>query len=211
MPSAAAMARSSGVVMKPRTRSALAPTYTVVTVTDEFSLCGHCRTLSERYAWNPDMKITRLTTIARTGRRMKMWVNFPVGVGAQGGRRSGVPGRGSQLRVGSHRIVPDDRAAGPKLEDARPDDGLPLLEPRHHGDKVAPLDAEAHDLLPDDKLFRARGRVGLGLDHVHRVPVRRVEDGRRGNRQDLVGHRQLDGDVDEHSRVKDAPVVVDRG
>ena len=36
MPSALAMTRSSGVVMKPRTRSALAPTYAVVKVTTNY-------------------------------------------------------------------------------------------------------------------------------------------------------------------------------
>src|SRR5439155_632306 len=38
MPSALAMTRSSGVVMKPRTRSAFAPTYTVDTRTTAISL-----------------------------------------------------------------------------------------------------------------------------------------------------------------------------
>ena len=82
MPSAAAMARSKGVVMKPRTRSALAPTYAVETVTTEFSLRGYCRTVkpllplsAARMAWVPAMMMTRLTTMARTGRRMKMSVN----------------------------------------------------------------------------------------------------------------------------------------
>src|SRR6516225_5506514 len=74
MPSAAAMTRSSGVVMKPRTRSALAPTYTVVTVIAAFSLRGYWRTLTERMAWKPAIRITRFTTIASTGRRMKISV-----------------------------------------------------------------------------------------------------------------------------------------
>ena len=42
------MTRSSGVVMKPRTSSALAPTYTVATVTVALSLRGYWRILSER-------------------------------------------------------------------------------------------------------------------------------------------------------------------
>src|SRR5450759_4022367 len=70
MPSAAAMARSSGVVMNPRTRSALAPTYTVVTLTAALSLRGYCRTTKVRIAWNPAIRITRFTTRARTGRLM---------------------------------------------------------------------------------------------------------------------------------------------
>ena len=53
MPSALAITRSSGVVMKPRTRSALAPTYTVVTCTTAMSLRGYWRTLSERMACKP--------------------------------------------------------------------------------------------------------------------------------------------------------------
>ena len=75
IPSAAAMARSSGVVMKPRTRSALAPTYTVVTVIVAFSLRGYWRTVRFRMAWTPAMTITRFTTSARMGRRMKRSVN----------------------------------------------------------------------------------------------------------------------------------------
>ena len=68
------MARSSGWVTKPRTRSALAPTYTVVTVTVAFSLSGYCRMLSERMACKPAIKMIRLTTVASTGRRMKISV-----------------------------------------------------------------------------------------------------------------------------------------
>ena len=41
MPSALAITRSSGVVMKPRTRLAFAPTYTVVTRTIAMSLRGY--------------------------------------------------------------------------------------------------------------------------------------------------------------------------
>src|SRR4029077_4131954 len=68
MPSALAITRSSGVVIKPRTRSAFAPTYTVETRTTAMSLRGYCRTLSARIDCRPAMRITRLTTIARTGR-----------------------------------------------------------------------------------------------------------------------------------------------
>ena len=50
MPSAAAIARSSGVVKKPRTSSGLAPMYVVVMVIAAFSLRGYWRTLSEQYA-----------------------------------------------------------------------------------------------------------------------------------------------------------------
>src|SRR5262245_62546297 len=76
MPSALAITRSSGVVMKPRTRSALAPTYAVVTVITAMSLRGYWRTLNERIDWSPAIRMTRFTTTARTGRLTKRSVNF---------------------------------------------------------------------------------------------------------------------------------------
>src|SRR5438067_13923640 len=76
MPSEAAITRSSGVVMKPRTRSAVAPTYVVVTVIAAFSLRGYWRTFSERIACTPAITMSRFTTRARTGRRMNRSVNF---------------------------------------------------------------------------------------------------------------------------------------
>src|SRR5580698_5863348 len=103
MPSAAAIARSSGVVMKPRTRSALAPTYTVCTETVALSSFGYCRTLRVRIACSPAMMMMRLTTIASTGRRMKMsvndFMNSPVG-------GVGVHRRGRlQVAVDDHRCA----------------------------------------------------------------------------------------------------------
>ena len=76
MPSAAATARSMGVVMNPRTSSASAPTYAVVTVTVADSSLGYWRTFRLKIACSPATTNTRLTTIARTGRRTKMSVNF---------------------------------------------------------------------------------------------------------------------------------------
>src|SRR6266536_2851652 len=40
------------------------------------SLRGNCRTESDRMAWSPAIRMTRLTTIARTGRLTKRPVNF---------------------------------------------------------------------------------------------------------------------------------------
>src|SRR5579862_1712296 len=76
MPSALATTRSIGVVTNPRTRSAFAPTYTVVICTTAMSLRGYCRTLNERIAYNPAIRMTRLTTIASTGRFTNRSVNF---------------------------------------------------------------------------------------------------------------------------------------
>ena len=62
--------------MKPRTRSAFAPTYTVETAMTAVSLLGYWRTESDRIDCNPAIRITRLTQIARTGRLMKRSVSF---------------------------------------------------------------------------------------------------------------------------------------
>src|ERR1700731_2732100 len=75
MPSAAAIARSIGVVINPRTNSASAPTYTVLTVIAAMSLRGYWRTLSVFIACKPAIRITKLTTMASTGRLMKRSVN----------------------------------------------------------------------------------------------------------------------------------------
>src|SRR5260370_5063786 len=81
----------------------------VVIVIAAFSLLGYWRTLSERMAWIPAIRITRLTTIAITGRRMKRSVNFillPFG-------ESVVRRLGSQLRSGSERVIHRDRRTIP--------------------------------------------------------------------------------------------------
>src|SRR5579863_6448139 len=42
----------------------------------EISLRGYCRTLSDRTAWRPAIRMTRFTTIASTGRLINKSVNF---------------------------------------------------------------------------------------------------------------------------------------
>src|SRR5256885_958447 len=153
MPSAEAITRSSGAVMKPRTRSALAPTYTVVTVMAAFSLRGYCRTLSERIACTPAITIKRLTTMARTGRRMNRSVNL-IGtprarslvhwLGAKLGARGAVASH-VHLRVdGAHHAVPallrEDVGPQPRAH-ARPQVGQRLLrEPEVGEDGVDGLE-----------------------------------------------------------------------
>src|SRR5438046_2709750 len=138
MPSAAAMARSSGVVMKPRTRSAFAPTYTVRTVTVALSSFGYCLTLSVRMAWSPAMMMIKLTTIARTGRRTKMSVNFTA--------TSAVFGARGKLWLDLEVVVDDDPGHVAKLEGARGDDFLLGLDAVGDRDEVAARLAEPHEL-----------------------------------------------------------------
>src|SRR5689334_2313737 len=132
MPSAEAMTRSIGVVMKPRTRSALAPTYTVVTVIAAFSLLGYCRTFSERTACSPAMRMTRLTTIATIGRRMKRSVKR---MEVRPRSRLAV-GRPRQLFSGRReRVVDEHGHAVLELEGSVADDLFSRLEARDHRDE----------------------------------------------------------------------------
>src|SRR5688500_16718576 len=84
----------------------------VVTRMTAMSLRGYCRTLSERIPYRPAIRITRLTTTASTGRRMKMSVSFiatPSSVVRRPGGR--VVGWG-------HGVVHEDSSAAAQLEDA---------------------------------------------------------------------------------------------
>src|SRR5262249_9357208 len=150
MPSAAAMARSSGVVMNPRTRSALAPTYTVVTVTVALSSLGYWRTFSERTACRPATRMTRLTTIASTGRRMKMSVNFMA---------LAILRLGRQLRAGLDVVLHHHRRPIPQLETARDHNLLARGHAVRDGDVVAAGLGGAHELLARDP-----DRLAVGAD-----------------------------------------------
>src|SRR3954468_15366080 len=141
MPSAAAMARSSGVVMNPRTRSAFAPTYAVRTVTVALSSFGYWRTFSVRIACSPAMMITRLTTIASTGRRTKMSVNF------MGCQASMVLGLRCQLRVRGNAVVDGHLGAVAQLEGACDDHLLPRLHAVLDGHEVTATAGAADELL----------------------------------------------------------------
>src|SRR6267142_3833015 len=143
MPSADAIERSSGVVMKPRTRSAGAPTYTVVMAICAFSLRGYWRTFSERIAWTPAIRIRRLTTSATTGRLMNRSVNFICA--------SAVHGLGRDL--GARRQIVPHHHGHPiaQLEGAAAHHRLVGLEPGEHRHQVAAALAEAHELLVGDQ------------------------------------------------------------
>src|SRR6516225_5646845 len=178
MPSAAAMARSSGVVMNPRTKSALAPTYTVLTVTVALSSFGYWRTLRVRTACSPATMISTLTTIASTGRRRNRSVIFMA---------SPVRGVGVELRLRLHAVVDDDGRVVPQLERPRAHHRLAGRDPLGDGHEVAAHGARAHELLARDLhrlavggLVHPRRARLLVLDDEHGVAVRRVHDGRRG-------------------------------
>src|ERR1700685_395043 len=175
----------------------------VVTVTDAFSLLGYCRTFRLRNAWSPAIRITRLTTTARTGRRMKRSVKFTeLGLGLPA--RSGVARLGRELGVRDEGIVDVDRASRPQAEHAGGDDGVPFLQAREDRHEVAAPDAEAHDLLADNLLLLAGRRVRLLVDNVDGVAEGGVEDGGRRDGEDIVDLGQLDLDVHVHPGVQEA-------
>src|SRR5258708_13712357 len=142
MPSALAMTRSSGVVMKPRTRSAFAPTYTVVTCTTAISLRGYCRTLNERMDCKPAITITRLTTIDSTGRFMKRSVNFMFRCPCLA-----IFGLGSGTISRLDFIVDLHGGAIAQLEDARCDYLIAAIPPRNHSDLISARALDLHELL----------------------------------------------------------------
>src|SRR5512140_2221701 len=98
------------------------------------SLRGYCRTLSERIDCRPAITITRLTTIARTGRLMKRSVNR---MSALLRPRRGVVGR-------LDRVVDLDRRPRPQLEHARRHDLVARLDPRQDRHLVATRAAQLH-------------------------------------------------------------------
>src|ERR1700730_1810811 len=130
MPSAEAITRSSGVVTKPRTSSAAAPTYTVVTVITAFSLRGYWRTFSDRIACTPAIRISKFTTRAATGRRMKRSVNFMRGSLVHGLRR----------HFGARRqtVLDPHGDAVAQLEGAAAHDGLARRETGDHRHQISP-------------------------------------------------------------------------
>src|SRR5690606_18471454 len=187
--SAAAMDRSSGVVMKPRTRSALAPTYAVCTVTVALSSLGYCRTFNDRTACSPAMMITRFTTMASTGRRMKMSVSFIT---------SPVFCAGRELGLLANAVVDLQRQAVAELE--RPS--------RHHlrarGEAVEDRGAAAAGAPRLDELLARLGprlavRSRLFLHDEHRISERGVHDRRDRDRDDLLALGQHDLHPQKHA------------
>src|SRR3954471_2243275 len=124
------------------------------------SLRGYCRTDSERTDWMPATRMTRLTTTASTGRRMKRSVSFMSAVLRLRGRVVG----------GLDAVVDGHRGVRPQLEHARGDHLLAGLQPGEHGDLVAAGAAHAHDLLAHAAVDLPARPLHL-LDDVDRVAV----------------------------------------
>src|SRR5688500_59414 len=125
-------------------------------MTDELSICGYCWTGRLVSARQPTRTMTRLTTAARTGCRMKMSVNdFMKSV--ESFRAGGLLGR-----VGDR-----DQGGLAQLERARGGDPLARLDPVVEQDFLAQHRAalDRADVRP-----RLAGRVGL--DHEDVIALR---------------------------------------
>src|SRR5215472_5248466 len=199
MPSALATTRSIGVVTNPRTRSASAPTYTVVIWITAMSLRGYCRTLNDRIACSPAIRMTRFTTIANTGRLTNKSVNFmsasqnlekekPPGTPllaavvrsgySCGMRHLAVFRLGAGIVVRFYVVIDHHRRPITQLEHSRAHHFFPGIQTGYHRDLIAPRSFHLHNLL----LHTAVGvtlRVLQVGDDIHRIPVRRIVN-RRG-------------------------------
>src|SRR5258708_1692131 len=118
----------------------------VVTVTVAFSLCGYCRTVSERMAENPAIKITRLTTMARTGRRMnksvKDFISLPE-------IKSTV--RRIFRRLRHDVVVNRHRRTVAEFEKPGAYDAITGFQSRQHAHRIAMRLSRADKLLPHDQ------------------------------------------------------------
>src|SRR5258706_15066867 len=92
------------------------------------SLRGYWRTLSVRMAWNPAIRITRLTTSASTGRRMKRSVNDFM--------RLAVAGFRGRFDFRREFVVLDDARTIAKLEQTRTRHLVTRLQTTDHADKI---------------------------------------------------------------------------
>src|SRR3954471_8226125 len=154
MPCACAIAPSSGWVMNPAIVCASAPKYAVEMVTTAFCVLGYWLIGSVNTERRPSTMMSRLTTIARTGRRMKRSVNF-MGLFFLRRRRR-VVGR---LDL----VVDGDRRAVLELDLAAGDDFIALLDAAEDGDLVPARRAGVDEnLLYDRRTGRGRRRP-LGL------------------------------------------------
>src|SRR6266403_1153234 len=109
------------------------------------SLRGYCRTLIVFIACKPAMRMTKLTTIARTGRRIKRSVKDFISISdvdfASRIYRSWI-----QLRFRREIVVDYHRHSVPQLENTRANDCFTGFQTLGNRYEIAPSFAHAHNL-----------------------------------------------------------------
>src|SRR5712691_10301234 len=118
----------------------------VVTVTTAFCVRGYCRTGRSPIERSPSTKIVRLTTVARTGRSMKISVNFLICA-----PRSLVLGFGGRVVRRLDRVVDDYGHPCAQLDLSGADHGVPFLDAREDRDLVPARAARRDELLLREK------------------------------------------------------------
>ncbi|VTR71024.1 hypothetical protein DESC_880050 [Desulfosarcina cetonica] len=165
----------------------------MVIVTTEFSLRGYWRTLRDLMACSPAIMITRLTTRANTGRRMKGSVSFmalPL-----------LRFRG-QREVRCQAVVDDHRLAVAQLESTGADHHLARLQSGSDGDEIAAFLPQPDKLLAHHAALTGFPIRRRGFHHEHRIAVRRVKHGRGRNGEHLPDGGQRHSDPNEHPWTK---------
>src|SRR6266478_4451152 len=164
----------------------------VVTVIAATSLRGYWRTLIVFIACKPAMRMIKLTTIARTGRRIKRSVNDFMSI-------LRVHWSWTHLRFGREIVVDRHQHSVAQLENASTNHHLiwfQTLDDRH---EIAPGFAHPDNLRSNCLRFFAALRILFLFDHINRVAVGRVRDRRPWNDERLVLFRQHDFHLREHS------------
>src|SRR5437773_1157624 len=175
--------------MKPRTRSAFAPTYVVETRTIAISLRGYCRTVRARIDCSPAIRITRFTTIASTGRLTNKSVN----------RISTVLGLRSRFVGGLNLVIDENGGAVSKFKDSRGDDLFLRFDTRKNCDLIPARGPDLYKLL-------ARAEVLLPLrifevfDDEYRIAIWGIADRGSRKRHGLSASAQHYFRLNEHSR-----------
>src|SRR5262245_34137476 len=136
----------------------------------------------------PAMRITRLTTIARTGRLTNRSVIRILTVLRLRGRLVG------RLNL----VVDQNGSAVAKLKYAGSDDLFLWLDPRKNRDLIAPRRPELHKLLAHSAVDPAV-RILEVLDDNDGFPISRVAHGRSGQRHGCPACAQQHFRLNEHS------------
>src|SRR5437868_6554250 len=175
------------------------------------SLRGYCLTTKPPRPWrfgnrigsnavDPAIRITKLTTRARTGRRMKRSVNDLMTVLRIRGLRV-------QLRFWREIVVNHHRHSVAQLEHPGADDLLTVLKSLRDRNEIAPRFSDADELLTQDLRFFPCLLVLLFLDHENGITVRRIRDGRAGHDQRLLFVGKENIDLGEHPRPQRVVLV----
>src|SRR5436190_6424536 len=154
------------------------------------SLRGYWRTLSERIACRPAIRITRLTTIARTGRLMKRSVIF-----------ISCPRFGLRIVRRLYFVVDFDGSAVTQLKHSRAYHFIARIKSRYDGYLVTARTSHFHELLSYSQVGLAFRVLKLS-DKENRIAVRRVGSCGGGQRDDLAIRSYSQFHLNKHAGSK---------